>query len=143
MGVFDRYRDKKRREKAGEKTSIWKRMFDKKKNRRKKNDKPGTMGKPELNMWGEPINPNYPKKTKQIIKNITTNKYDEIARKKFKKDYKDLNKLQQKAVRRRSERLAKRSVFGARSNKKRNTGFWNKKRKRKISSNTNNQDIAP
>ena len=96
MGLFDKWRERKRREKAaenGKSTNMWKRMFDRKKTRRKKKNESGTMGKPEVNMWGEPINPNYPKKTKQIIKNITTNKYDEIARKKYNKDYKDLNKF--------------------------------------------------
>ena len=89
------------------------------------------MGKPEVNMWGEPINPNYPKKTKQIIKNITTNKYDEIARRKYNKDYKDLNKLQQKSVRRRSRKMAKRSLF-AKNSIKRKSSWLGKKRKRKI-----------
>ena len=67
MGLFDRYRDKKRREKSGEKLNIFQKMFKRKKYGKKKLNEPGTMGKPKLNMWGEPINPNYPKKTKQTL----------------------------------------------------------------------------
>ena len=143
MGLFDKWRERKRREKAaenGKSTNMWKRMFDRKKTRRKKKNESGTMGKPEVNMWGEPINPNYPKKTKQIIKNITTNKYDEIARRKYNKDYKDLNKLQQRSVRRRSERLAKRSLFGKKSMDKRKRKLLLKKRKRKMRNNNNQGD---
>ena len=133
MGLFDKWREKRRREKAakkGQSSNLWEKLF-KKRRAKKKYDKPGTMGKPEVNMWGEPINPNYPKKTKQIIKNITTNKYDEIARRKYNKDYKDLNKLQQKSVRRRSRKMAKRSLFGKNSIK-RKSAWLGKKRKRKI-----------
>lgn len=133
MGLFDKWREKRRREKAakkGQSSNLWEKLF-KKRRAKKKYDKPGTMGKPEVNMWGEPINPNYPKKTKQIIKNITTNKYDEIARRKYNKDYKDLNKLQQKSVRRRSRKMAKRSLFGKNSIK-RKSSWLGKKRKRKI-----------
>ena len=133
MGLFDKWIEKRRREKAakkGQSSNLWEKLF-KKRRAKKKYDKPGTMGKPEVNMWGEPINPNYPKKTKQIIKNITTNKYDEIARRKYNKDYKDLNKLQQKSVRRRSRKMAKRSLFGKNSIK-RKSSWLGKKRKRKI-----------
>ena len=133
MGLFDKWREKRRREKAAKKrqsSNLWEKLF-KKRRAKKKYDKPGTMGKPEVNMWGAPINPNYPKKTKQIIKNITTNKYDEIARRKYNKDYKDLNKLQQKSVRRRSRKMAKRSLFGKNSIK-RKSSWLGKKRKRKI-----------
>ena len=142
MGLFDKWREKRRREKAakkGQSSNLWEKLF-KKRRAKKKYDKPGTMGKPEVNMWGEPINPNYPKKTKQIIKNITTNKYDEIARRKYNKDYKDLNKFQQKSVRRRSERLAKRSLFGKKSMDKRKAKFLFKKRKRKMRNNNNQGD---
>ena len=134
MGLFDKWRERKRREKAaenGKSASVWDKIFKRRKVRRKKKNESGTMGKPEVNMWGEPINPNYPKKTKQIIKNITTNKYDEIARRKYNKDYKDLNKLQQKSVRRRSRKMAKRSLFGKNSIK-RKSSWLGKKRKRKI-----------
>ena len=143
MGLFDKWRERKRREKAAENVksaSVWDKMFKRRKVRRKKKNESGTMGKPEVNMWGEPINPNYPKKTKQIIKNITTNKYDDIARRKYNKDYKDLNKLQQRSVRRRSERLAKRSLFGKKSMDKRKRKLLFKKRKRKMRNNNNQGD---
>ena len=133
MVLFEKWREKRRREKSakkGQSSNLWEKLF-KKRRAKKKYDKPGTMGKPEVNMWGEPINQNYPKKTKQIIKNITTNKYDEIARRKYNKDYKDLNKLQQKSVRRRSRKMAKRSLFGKNSIK-RKSSWLGKKRKRKI-----------
>lgn len=93
-------------------------FFQKLRKKKKKSafDKVGTMSQPFTDDFGQPINPDYPKKTKTKTKNITSRKYDIIANKKFKRDYDDLGPIKKRAVRRRARKMKmrrkkKRGIF--------------------------------
>ena len=97
---FSRFLDKKKRNPNGLLGKFFKK---KRKKTREEVKKTGTMGAPLIDgLTGLPINPDYPKKKKVKLKNMTTNKYDFWANKKYKKDFEDLNTQQKKSVRRRA-----------------------------------------
>ena len=106
LKAWQRFVKKKRKtikEKVGFFGGKW--FMKKRKKTREEAKKKGTMGQPLTDDYGVPINPDYPKKTKVKINKINTHKYDRIARKKFNKDFDDLNFFQKIAVRKRAKKM--------------------------------------